>query len=179
MSSVIARRYAQALMNLAVRDKALDAVAAGLDEIADAAAASTELRHFLADPQVSVGNKGQVLDELVTRAEVPKLVANFVRLVNAKRRASLLAQMRDEFHRLADERQGRAHVQVTVASELEPAQREALQRQLEALSGKQLTVHMKVDPAILGGIVARIGSTVWDGSLRHQLTQIHHSITKG
>lgn len=178
-TEVISRRYARALMNLAVREQQVSEVAAALDDVADAVQSSAALERFLADPEVPLGAKEQVAADLVERAASPPLVANFVRLVTRKRRAVLLDEMRRVFHRLADERLGRGQADVTVAAGLTDAQQDALRERLERLSGKTLSLHVTVDPAILGGVVARIGSTVWDGSLRHELERIHEAVARG
>jgi F-type H+-transporting ATPase subunit delta len=99
--------------------------------------------------------------------------------VTRKRRIGLLDEMRKVFHELADERMGRAHADVTVASALSAQQESALKERLEKLSGREINLRVEIDPSILGGIVAKIGSTVWDGSLRNQLNQIHQSIIEG
>jgi F-type H+-transporting ATPase subunit delta len=177
--STVGRRYAQALMNLAAKAKQVEPVAAGLDELADAVASSEPLRALLAEPKVPLAAKEAVMHALLAKAGVPALVETFVRFITRKRRIELLGDIRGEFHDLADERMGRANADVTVASELTAAQAKALQERLAGLSGRQVALRVRVDPDILGGVVARIGSTVWDGSLRNQLAQIQQSITKG
>ncbi|HKI97091.1 MAG TPA: ATP synthase F1 subunit delta [bacterium] len=177
--SVIARRYAQALMNLAVKAKAVEPTAAGLDEVADSVAGSPELQALLEEPKVALADKEAVIVALLDKTQAPTLVATFVRFITRKRRAGLLDDIRSEFHDLADERMGRASADVTVASALSTDQEQALRERLQALSGKEIKLRVQIDPGILGGVVARIGSTVWDGSLRNQLTQIHQSIAQG
>ena len=177
--SIVGRRYAQALMNLAVRGKAVEATAAGLDELADSVAASPALQALLEEPKVALAAKEAVMGGVVGRAELPPLVATFVRFVTRKRRIGLLGDIRAEFHDLADERMGRGQADVVVAATLTAGQGQALRSRLQALSGKEVQLRVQVDPGILGGVVARIGSTVWDGSLRNQLNQIHQFIAKG
>jgi F-type H+-transporting ATPase subunit delta len=177
--SIVARRYAQALMNLAAKSKAVETTAAGLDELADSVAGSAELQALLAEPKVSLTDKEAIVLALLEKARVPSLVSTFVRFVARKRRIGLLEDIRREFHDLADERMGRANAYVTVAAALSSQQEQSLRERLQTLSGKQVQLRVRVEPDILGGIVARIGSTVWDGSLRNQLNQIHQSIAKG
>lgn len=177
--SIVARRYAQALMNLAVRQQSLDVVFAGLDELADTLAASEPLQALLTEPKVAPRVKEAVINELLSKIQVSPLVATFARFTTQKRRIGMLGEIREEFHDLADERLGRAKAEVTVAAALSQQQEDALRLRLEALSGKQVQLRVQVNPAILGGVVARIGSTVWDSSLRNQLNQIHQSIAQG
>lgn len=176
--SIVARRYAQALMNLAAKGNEVEATMAALDEVADSVAGSAELQAFLAEPKVALATKEDVVAELLKKAGVPTLVNTFVRFVTRKRRVELLQDIRSEFHDLADERMGRANARVTVAAELSAQQQEALRNRLQELTGKQVQLRVQVDPTILGGIVARVGSTVWDTSLRDQLNRIEQSIAK-
>jgi len=178
MSAVIAARYARALMNLAAKDQQVDQAAQGLDLVADMLAESPRLAEALENVRATGPDKERTLQAVLDKAGVPALVATFSRYVLDKRRLRLLPDIRDQFHRLADERLGRAKAAVTVAAPLAKEQEASLKRKLEAVSGKTITLHVTVDPAILGGAVTRIGSTVWDGSLRHQLNRIRESIVK-
>jgi F-type H+-transporting ATPase subunit delta len=179
MSAVIASRYAKALMTLAAQEQQVEPVAQGLDEVAGLIRDSKELSGFLDNVRVPRAAKAHVMKALLDKAKLPALVNNFVLFIMEKRRLMLLGEIADHFHRLADERLGRAQAEVTVASALAPEQELRLKKQLEALAGKTVTLHVKVDPALLGGAVTRLGSTVWDGSLRHQLNQLRDSILKG
>ncbi len=178
--SIVARRYAQALMNLAGKAGQVDETAAALDGIADAWTASAKLQAFLSDPKVALAAKEAVVQKLLAKAGPPPLVQTFVRLVTRKRRIDVLDEMRREFHVLADERSGRATAVVTVATQLTAAQQTALRKRLTAVTGKkEVQLDVRVDPDILGGLVARVGSTVWDSSLRNQLSRIQQSLVKG
>jgi F-type H+-transporting ATPase subunit delta len=179
MSAVIASRYAKALINLAAKDNQVDAVAQGLDEAAALLRESKALSDLMDNVSVTHLAKAQVMKTLLEQAQLPPLVSTFVLYVMQKRRLPLLEEIREHFYRLADERLGRAQADVTVAVPLAADQQQRLKQDLEQLSGKTVTLHVKVDPAILGGAVTRIGSTVWDGSLRNQLNQIRDSIVKG
>lgn len=179
MSAVIASRYAKALMNLAARGDQVEPVAQGLDEIAALLRDSPELAALLADVRVARAAKEQVVKGVLERAGLPELVNTFVLFVMGKRRLRLLPEIAVHFHRLADERLGRARARVTVAVPLPPEQEQTLRQALERLSGKAITLHVQVDPAILGGAITRVGSILWDGSLRTQLHQLRETIVKG
>lgn len=179
MSSVVSQRYARALMNLAEKAKQVDEVAAELDGFADLVSDSVELSVFLAEARVPQSAKEGAIEAILKQAQVSELVSTFVRFITHKRRLLLLEDIREDFHRLADERLGRAQAEVTVAAELTPAEETALREKLEALSGKQITMNVNVDPAIIGGVITKIGSSVRDGSLRSQLEQIRQTITAG
>ena len=181
--SVVAKRYAQALMNLAVGDGAakenqMDAVAAALDEFADTLEENPNLAVFLAEPKVPQAGKEGAVADVLEKIGAPALVATFLRFLTHKRRISLAGDIRDVFHELVDARLGRANAEVTVAAALTAQQAEDLKARLETISGKQIHLKIKTDPSILGGIVARIGSTVWDGSIRNQLNRVHQQLTQ-
>ena len=177
--SIIAKRYAQALMNLAAGENQVQEIAAGLDDLTSSVRESEILQEFLAEPKVPLAVKEASITELLDRMQVPALLNTFVRYITRKRRIGLLDEIRNVFHELADERMGRAHADITVAGPLTAEQESALKVQLEKLSGREINLRVNIDPSILGGIVARIGSTVWDGSLRNQLNQLHQSIIEG
>ena len=178
-TGVIAIRYARALMNLTEREKQSDKAAEVLDALADAVLETPQLANALEDPKVPQSAKKAVVSELAAKAGATPLVNNFVKLLAEKRRLSLLVEIRTAFHELADARAGRAVAQVRSAVALTQAQQDELRERLETLSGKKLTMQVQDDPALLGGLVARIGSTVWDGSLRNQLDQIRQSFIEG
>ncbi|MBI4081223.1 MAG: ATP synthase F1 subunit delta [Candidatus Lambdaproteobacteria bacterium] len=178
-TAVISLRYARALMNLAAKAGQVDAVGRGLDDLAGALESSPALTGLLTEPRVSHAQKNEVLGQLLHRLQAPALVTTFVRFVAQQRRTPLLAEIGALYRRLADERQGRAQAEVTVAEPLAAEQQEDLRRRIEALTGKTITLHVQVDPAILGGVVTRIGNTVRDGSLRSQLNHVRQSIREG
>lgn len=174
--SVVAKRYAKALMNLAAKDDQVEAVSAALDDFAETLAESALLTAFLAEPKVTQSAKEAVVADVLGQIKAPALVETFLRFLTYKRRIALTSAIREVFHELADARMGRANADVTVAAALTDKQADDLRARLETLSGKQVQLRIRIDPSILGGIVARIGSTVWDGSIRHQLNQIHQQL---
>lgn len=178
-TGIISQRYARALLKLAVQADAVDESRNGLDDVADALCGSDHLQGLLREAKISLPQKEAVMATLLERLGCSDLISRFTRLVTRKRRALLLDEIRTIFHRLADERMGRAHADVTVASALESNQHELLRKKLESLTGKQITLNVTVDEKILGGAITRIQSTVWDGSLSNQLNQIRKSISGG
>jgi len=176
---VIAQRYVKALLRLAEKANKIEKVGEGLDAIADALATTPALQDFLAGTKASLKAKEETMGELMAKAGADDLAQTFVRFVTAKRRGLLLEAMRDAYHRMANEKLGIAEVDVTVASDLDGKQSQELSGKLETMTGKKVKLNVKVDPAILGGMVTKIGSTVRDGSLRHHLQTIRHSIVEG
>ena len=178
-ATIIARRYAQALLNLATAEDGVEAVSQGLDDLAEVLAQSPRMGNVLISPQVSQADKNRVLAELLQRTQVPELVDQFVRFLAHKHRTAILGDVRTVFHELADQRLGRAQAQLTVAAPISKAEEKQLRETYEKLSGKQITLNVRIDPDILGGAVTRIGSTVWDGSLRNTLNAVRTAITQG
>lgn len=181
-TQVISQRYARALMNLVARgrnkDKEVEAAGESLAEVV-AAVTTGELAALLANERVTLPVKDRALSAVLQKMETPEPLVAFVRLVNRKRRIVLLPEIAEIYRRLADERLGRAQAEVTVAEKPSAALQERLRKQLEKATGKSITLNVKVDPDILGGAITRVGSVVWDGSVRHHLNQVREQLLRG
>jgi F-type H+-transporting ATPase subunit delta len=177
---VISRRYAQALLNLAAADKKADEVSQGLNDLCGILDSAPNLKLMLHSPEVTAQRKAELLAEMLKRAQPVPLVGRFASFLESKRRLPLLHEIRGQYAVMADELMGRAQARVTVAFDPVPAQRERLLRLCQKLSGgRQVSLSIRVDPEILGGSVVRIGSKVWDGSLRNDLDTIRSAIAEG
>ncbi len=174
---VIARRYAKALINLAEKD--LEITGNSLAAIADVYSNSTELSEVLSDTKVSSQIKQNVLKEILKKIKVSKLVDTFIRYLLAKRRIVLLPNIERAFNLLLQEKLGRIEAGITVAQEIPEVTVGKLEKAISRYSGKEVSVNITIDPAIIGGIVTRIGSVVIDGSIHTQLNQIRQSIIRG
>ena len=174
---VIARRYAKALINLAKKD--LEITGNSLAAIADVYSNSTELSEVLSDTKVSSQIKQDVLKNILKKIKVSKLVDTFIRYLLAKRRIVLLPNIERAFNLLLQEKLGRIEAGITVAQEIPEVTINKLEKAISRYSGKEVTVNITIDPAIIGGIVTRIGSVVIDGSIHTQLNQIRQSIIRG
>ncbi len=174
---VIARRYAKALINLAEKD--LEITGNSLAAIADVYSNSTELSEVLSDTKVSSQIKQNVLKKILKKIKVSKLVDTFIRYLLAKRRIVLLPNIERAFNLLLQEKLGRIEAGITVAQEIPEVTVGKLEKAISRYSGKEVTVNITIDPAIIGGIVTRIGSVVIDGSIHTQLNQIRQSIIRG
>jgi F-type H+-transporting ATPase subunit delta len=164
----IARNYAEALVSLADRAGELDGWGATITEIADAIEGDTRLANFLSSPKVSA--KGKV--EIITKAfqdRLPRLFVRFLGAVIANRRQHLIPQIASEYALIVDDMQGRVYARVTVASEPDAAMRSSVEKQLGTITGKRVVPHFVVKPEILGGVIARVGDTVMDGSVVRRL----------
>ena len=174
---VIARRYAKALISLAEKD--LEITGNSLAVIADVYLNSTELSEVLSDTKVSSQIKQDVLKNILKKIKVSKLVDTFIRYLLAKRRIVLLPNIAQAFNLLLQEKLGRIEAGITVAQEISEVTVSKLEKAISRYSGKEVTVNITIDPAIIGGIVTRIGSVVIDGSIHTQLNQIRQSIIRG
>jgi len=174
---VIARRYAKALINLAEKD--LEITGNSLAAIADVYSNSTELSEVLSDTKVSSQIKQNVLKKILKKIKVSKLVDTFIRYLLVKRRIVLLPNIERAFNLFLQEKLGRIEAGITVAQEISEVTVSKLEKAISRYSGKEVTVNITIDPAIIGGIVTRIGSVVIDGSIHAQLNQILQSIIRG
>ena len=172
-SDPAAKRYAQAAFELARDRNELEVWERDLTSL-DAALASNEALAFVANRQVPRDLK----EDFVHRAagELSPLVWNLVRLLNQRGRLELLPRIAERFRELLDERRGIAHVQVLTAVEVSPEEREALTRRLSELTGKQVEMQTFVEPEILGGLVARIGDRLIDGSTKSKLLALKRQL---
>ena len=164
----IARNYAETLLELARDGGDLRGWGDMLDMIANAMDSDRRLRIFLESPRVSAEQK----NEIIQKAYAGQLPRNFVRFLQAlvrHRRQMLIPAIAHEYRDLVDEVEGRVHASVTVAREQADADRKVVAKQLSRAFGKDVVPHFVVNPAILGGVVVRVGDTVLDGSVRKRL----------
>ncbi len=171
--SGMAGRYAQALFQLAGESNATDAVAADLDRFAALVAESSDLQHLVRSPVFSAEQQVKALSALLARAGISGLAANFIKLVASKRRLFAVSGMIRGYKALNDAAKGVTRAEVTVAEPLSDANLAALQSALaQASGGRSVVVDVKVDPAIIGGLVVKLGSRMVDGSLKTKLNSI-------
>ncbi|HKN68102.1 MAG TPA: F0F1 ATP synthase subunit delta [Gemmatimonadaceae bacterium] len=169
--STIARNYAETLLELARRAGDLTAWGQAVDDVAEAMQNNRTLRLFLESPRVSAAQKNQILGRAF-EGQLPHVFVRFLQALVNHRRQMLLPQIAHEFHDLVDQVEGRLHANVTVASEPGDGERRAIASELSRAYNKQVVPHFSVNPAILGGVVVRVGDTVLDGSVRRRLASL-------
>jgi F-type H+-transporting ATPase subunit delta len=174
----VARRYATALMSLAAEMNAVERISSDMEGIGATVQGSRELRRFLASPVVSRSRKKVVMKDLFG-GSVAALVQAFVNLLIDKQREVHLPGIIDEFALLRDERLGIVGAEVTSAVDLTPAQGENMRKQLEQYTRKSVRLRLTQDAGIRGGIIVRIGDTVLDASVRHQLDRLRERFVVG
>ncbi len=178
--AAVAARYARALVDVVVRPGAPatpNAVRSEVRSFLDVLEASEELRNVLANPAVPALRKRALLERLGQPLGLSRVSRNFLFVLLDNRRMSLLGEILRAFEGMLDERLGIVRAKVTTAAELGAAERQLLEQTLAEMTGKQVRVQFAVDPVVLGGAVTRIGSTIYDGSLREQLRQIRQRLS--
>jgi F-type H+-transporting ATPase subunit delta len=181
MASALANRYARALVDI-VLDRASvvkpeDAVSQ-LRAAGQMVAQSAELRNALLTPAISASRKRAVMAKLLDEIGAAHIIRNFIFVVIDHRRIGMLDEMREAFELVLDERMGFARAEVTSSAALDPTRSAGLESELSRLTGKRMRLRFAVDPELLGGATARIGSTLYDGSLRGQLQQLRRELTE-
>ena len=169
--STIARNYAEALLMLARKAGDLDGFGAAIAGIAQGVEHDARLRNFLAAPQVAAVDKKRVVEKALMGA-VPRAVVRFLQKLVDNRRQNLIPAIAVEYASLVDAVAGRVHAQVTVARATSDAERDAIAAQLSRVLAKTVVPHVALNPAILGGVIIRIGDQVMDGSVRRRLATL-------
>ena len=174
----VARNYAAVLLTLARKANATDEWASLINAVASAVEENVTLRRFLAAPQVSAADKNAVLGKGLGGKAPPMFVKFLQKLVN-NRRQTMIPDVATEYGKLLDAAEGRVHARVTVAREMSEADQQAIGAQLSAALKKIVVTHVVVNPAILGGVIVRVGDTVMDGSVRRRLGVLRTKMTAG
>ena len=172
-----ARRWARALDELAFEAGQGDAVLAELGSVvANLQGEGAPLAHALSSPLFSVPERKAVLAAVLERLQVGTTVRSFLSLLADRGRFGSLTAILAEATRLADERQGRVRVTVTTVDALSPSLAAALAASFGKLTGKTVIIESKLDPALIGGLVARVGSRVYDASLKSRLDDLKNRL---
>ena len=167
-ATTIAANYAEALLELAGREKDLRGWGSILQGIADAMAGDSKLRAFLATPKVDASKKNVILARALSKKAPAKFV-RFIESVVRHRRQMLIPTIAIAYMDLVDKAENRLHAHVTVARETDDTTRALIAERLSKIFNKTVMPHLTVDERILGGIVVRVGDTVMDGSARRKL----------
>lgn len=167
-----AKRYAQAAFQIALANGTIDQWSDGLKDVATVLSEST-IAPLLADRKVPVEHRQAMLDRAL---DISPLVLNLARLLVVKGRSMEAAAVSKQFDEMADEQRGIAHASVTTAVELTPEQLKAIEDRLSTQLGKQVQATATVDPAILGGVVVKVGDKLVDGSVRSRLKRLRREL---
>jgi F-type H+-transporting ATPase subunit delta len=180
MALAVASRYARALADL-VLDPAKgippQTAAAELAAFEQMVAVSPDLRTILLSPAVTPARKRALVSRLAAEMGSSRLVRNFLYVIIGHRRTAMLSEIRQAFQSILDERTGSVEADVKAARELTPAERENIGVRLGRVTGKTVRCEFSVDEGLIGGAVTRIGSTIYDGSVRGQLDALRRKLT--
>lgn len=178
-STTIARRYAEAMADVAIAHDAVDQIDMELGAFTEMLRQSAELYNVFASPVLSSADKGRVLDAILARAKPGAYMANLLRAMVANHRLPLVPELYDQYRRIVNQRRGIVVAEVTTAQPLAAPEEARLRQMLQALTGKSVEFQFKTDASLIGGVVTRIGSVVYDGSVRTQLHEIRQQLKSG
>jgi F-type H+-transporting ATPase subunit delta len=179
VAAPVARRYAKALFELSRDNGEVEAVEAQLSAFAAALDASAELRNVLTTPGLPLDQRQGLLKAIVDKAGGGRTARNLLLLLVERGRLPLLSAIVDAFRAEADRAAGRVRARVTSAAELTVAQVDDIRKAFERSTGKRVEVETTVDPDLIGGVVAQVGSLVYDGSLKSSLRRLREQIARG
>ena len=174
----VGERYALALFDLAKDEKRIPAVEADLKSIKAMLAASADLRTLLGSPKFNAEAKGKGLTAVAAKAKFNSTTQKFLGLLAANGRAGLLASVITSFEALTAIHRGAVSAEVTSAVALTPAQRKDIAAALRKALGKDPEIETRVDPSILGGLKVKVGSRLYDASLKSKLDQLKFALKR-
>jgi F-type H+-transporting ATPase subunit delta len=173
----ISRRYARALLDVATESGRADAVAEQLTAISGSLSQNRELEDVLLNPAYSREQRSRVLEALLgALGKVEPVLANTLRLLVERNRLGYLPDITRLFRDMADAQAGRLRGHVTSAVPLSPEALKQLSEHLKTLTQRTVVLEPRVDPSVLGGVAAQVGSTLYDGTLRTQLEQMRRQL---
>jgi F-type H+-transporting ATPase subunit delta len=168
----IAQHYADALADVAISEKSAEKIRGELRDFLALLRESPQLGLLLGSPAVSRANKHAVAQALVERMGASRTLRNFLFVVIDQRRVGLLPEIQQAFEAQLDQLEGVARAEVTSARKLNEREKKQLRTVLERLSGRKVEANYELDPALIAGAVVRVGSTIYDGSVRTQLERL-------
>jgi F-type H+-transporting ATPase subunit delta len=174
--SAVAQRYAAALADVAAERKNGEAVGRDLAAFVEAFASVPDLRNALGSPALSAAVKHRVIEEIAAKMKLDVAVRNFIYLLVDHRRLEMLAEIQQAFRDELNVRLGIVEAEVTSARELSAAEKKELTAVLERRTGKKVEARFQEDEALLGGAIVRLGSTIYDGSVRDQLNRLREQL---
>jgi F-type H+-transporting ATPase subunit delta len=174
----VGARYANALFELADDDRSIAVVEGDMKALKAMSAESLDLRRMVASPAFSAEDKGKALAALAEKAGFDALTRKFLGLLAANNRVAALPAVIRAFERLAAERRGAVAAEVTSAIELTQAQRKSIAAAVKTAFGKDPEITLTIDPAILGGLKVKVGSKLFDASLKSRLDQLKFALKR-
>jgi F-type H+-transporting ATPase subunit delta len=174
--SGVAGRYATALFELGLEEKALEQIEIDLNRFGEALDAVEDLARLVRSPVFSAEEQGRALAAILEELKIEGLTKNFLLLVSKNRRLFAVPDMMTAFRAMLAAHRGETSATVTAASKLTEAQVTALKQALKAALGKDVMLDQRVDPSLIGGLMVKVGSRMIDTSLRTKLTSLKHAM---
>lgn len=175
--AAIANRYAQALAEVSFKLGQHEAVERELEQFGQLLDGNRELSAFYEDPAIGPARKKAATSQLLARLGFCKTAGNFIHVLVERDRMGYFNEMLEAFRQGVRDRLGIVEVGVTTSTEIGQPLRDQLTRNLEQLSGKRVQLRFRTDPQILGGVITRLGNTIYDGSVRQQLQQMKERLS--
>lgn len=181
VSSVAARRYAKALFELALEAEKtqkgqLEKTRKDLEDLASSLESNAELRALIENPKFTTDAKKKALGAVAQRMGVVPNVLTLVKMLVERRRLTSLSAIAEAFASLSERRSGRVRAEIITASPLADSYYAQLEKTLAEVTGRQVTLVKRTDPSIIGGVVTRVGDTVYDGSIANRLRDIKQQL---
>jgi F-type H+-transporting ATPase subunit delta len=175
----LARRYAKALMNIGEKDGNYEVYGEELNAFTSLVRREEGLSAVLNNPTFTIPQRQAVIEEIGKRLSLSPITINVLRLLVDKNRMRYLPDVTALYRELVDEAAGRSRVKLVTAYDLSQKKIKELTQGLQGIVGKQVIVEVETDPSLIGGVVARIGGTVYDGSIKAQLERLRSILAKG
>jgi F-type H+-transporting ATPase subunit delta len=174
--TILAKRYAKALFAIGKEDGTYEAYSEALAAVAALFESNPEVEDALTNPLYPVDVREKAMGAIVDSMEADKVMGKFLNLLVEKKRAAILPEIAEEFKIMVDEDKNISHGTVMSAVELDADLQNKIKATLEKITGKKVELTASVDPSIIGGVIAKVGDLVLDGSIRTQLASLKGSI---
>jgi F-type H+-transporting ATPase subunit delta len=176
IDTTLAKRYARALLQIGKEQGSLDVYAHDLTALAGMVQTSKDFREILANPVFTKDDKKRIAGRIMDMSNIDPMVANFVNVLIDRKRIDRLMSIEKAFSEQMDELNGITRGEVVSAEELSDEELGRVTAALSATSGKQVMVTTRVDPELIGGLMAKVGDMLFDGTIRTQLNQLKESL---
>jgi len=173
--TILARRYAKALFSLGKEQGKNESYSEALGAIAELYK-DESVENALINPLYPLDARQKVMAKIAELAKADTILTSFLNLLLEKKRADILPDIAHEMQVMVDQEQNISHGSVVSAIELDDALKEKIQQTLEKITGNKVILEASVDPSIIGGVVAKVGDLVLDGSIKTQLNGLKESI---
>ena len=176
IDTTLAKRYAQALVEIGEEQNALDGYGRDLTALTELVADSKDFREVLINPVFPKEDKKKIANSILEKLGTDRMVINFINLLIDRKRIDQLEGIEKAYHQRVDEIRGITRGEVASASPLDDAELDRIRQALSDISGKDVRLSARVDPSLIGGLVAKVGDKVFDGSIRSQLNELKESL---